>query len=221
MTQQPQPPDGLPVVAPEPLPPSGPRPPAPPLRGGRRPRWALPVAVLVAVVIIGLAVARLRGPSHSPASETPSSAATGVTEVAAPVLSETIGEEGHLAIAVVSLDRVGPDMVELRLAVTNTSAPGAPALDVSQRFSADGPDRGTLAEVYLADLTHQRKFFILRDAQNAPIGSRDTAPLPAGERRVFWARYPAPKADEREVVVHVPHADPMPNVPVGQRLTTP
>lgn len=174
--------------------------------------------MLLAAAIIGLAVARLRGPSRTPAPEANGGPSTAVTEAAVPALAETIGEEGHLAIAVVSLDRVGPDMVELRLAVTNTSAAGAPALDVSQRFSADGPDRGTLAEIYLADLTHQRKFFILRDAQNAPIGSRDTSPLPAGERRVFWARYPAPDADDREVVVHVPHADPMPNVPVGQRM---
>jgi hypothetical protein len=219
VTHEPQPPSGAPVVAPEPLPPPVPSFPSLPAR--RRPRWALPVAVLVALVIIGLAVARLGGPSRPPVPEATGGEVAEVPATAAPALAETVGEEGHLAIGVVSLDRVGPDMVELRLAVTNTSAAGAPALDVSQRFSADGPDRGTLAEIYLADLTHQRKFFILRDAQNAPIGSRDTAPLPAGERRVFWARYPAPDADDREVVVHVPHADPMPNVPVGQRTATP
>lgn len=207
-----------PVVAPEPLPPPMPdaasrRRPARP-----RPRWALPVAIVVAILIIGLAVARLGGPA-APAPTAPATEGPAAETVPAP-LAETIGEEGHLAIAVVSLDRVGPDMVELRLAVSNTSPAGSPALDVSQRFSADGPDRGTLAEVYLADLSHQHKFFILRDGQNAPIGSRDATPLAAGERRVFWARYPAPDEDEVEVVVHVPHADPMPNVAVGQRTET-
>ncbi len=128
-----------------------------------------------------------------------------------------MGQEGHLGIAVVSLDRVAADTIELRLAVTNTSPDDAPALDIAQRFSADAPDRGTLAEVYLADLTHERKFFVLRDARNAPLGSRDEAPLAAGERRVLWARYPAPPGDDAELVVHVPHADPMPNVPVGQK----
>lgn len=217
MTQELQPPAGLPVVAPEPLPPPQPSLP-PPSSGGRpRSRWALPAAVLVVALVIGLAVARLRGPSRPSDPPGTGNEAAAESEATTPALAETIGEEGHLAIAVVSLDRVGPDMVELRLAVTNTSVVGAPALDVSQRFSADGPDRGTLAEVYLADLTHQRKFFILRDGRNAPIGSRDIAPLPAGERRVLWARYPAPDADDREVVVHVPHAEPMPNVPVGQR----
>ena len=140
---------------------------------------------------------------------------------APPVLAETTGEEGHLTIGVVSLDRVAPDTVELRLAVTNTSPAGSPALDVAQRFSADGPDRGTLAEVYLADLSHEHKFFVLRDSANAPIGSRDLTPLAAGERRVLWARYPAPGDRDVEVVVHVPHAEPMPNVPVGQKTAAP
>ena len=145
-------------------------------------------------------------------------APTGSAEAALPpALAETMGEEGHLAIAVVSLDRVASDTVELRLAVTNSSAAGTPALDIAQRFSTDGPDRGTLAEVYLADLAHERKFFVLRDGQNAPIGSRDAAPLAAGERRILWARYPAPRDEDAEVVVHVPHAEPMPNVPVGQK----
>lgn len=134
-----------------------------------------------------------------------------------PVLAETMGEEGHLAIAVISLDRVASDTVELRLAVTNTAPAGSPGLDIAQRFSADGPDRGTLAEVYLADLAHERKFFVLRDGQNEPLGSRDATPLAAGERRVLWARYPAPRDEGAEVVVHVPHAEPMPNVPVGAR----
>ena len=84
---------------------------------------------------------------------------------------------------VVSLDRVAPDTVELRLAVTHTGQSGSPALDIAQRFSADRPDRGTLAEVYLADLSHEHKFFVLRDGANAPLGSRDLTPLAAGERR--------------------------------------
>jgi hypothetical protein len=140
---------------------------------------------------------------------------------APPVLAETTGEEGHLTIGVVSLDRVAPDTVELRLAVTNTGPAASPALDVAQRFSADGPDRGTLAEVYLADLSHEHKFFVLRDTANAPIGSRDLTPLAAGERRVLWARYPAPGDRDLEVVVHVPHAEPLPNVPVGQKTAAP
>ena len=183
-----------------------------------RPRWVVPGVIVAALLVLVLAVTRLRGPAPTTGPSAGLSSSAVEAEATPAALAETVGEEGHLAIAVVSLDRVGPDMVELRLAVSNTSPAGAPALDVSQRFSADGPDRGTLAEVYLADLSHQHKFFILRDGDNAPIGSRDVAPLAAGERRVFWARYPAPDDDDREVVVHVPHADPMPNVPVGQRV---
>lgn len=178
-----------------------------------RPRRLLAGAGLVVVVLIlwGVAAARRVPP---PA---PEPAAAETATAVPPVLAETAGEEGHLSIGVASLDRVAPDTLELRLAVTNTAAAGSPALDIAQRFSADGPDRGTLAEVYLADLSHERKFFVLRDGSNAPIGSQDVSPLPPGERRVLWARYPAPGDGNLEVVVHVPHAEPMPNVPVGQR----
>ena len=182
-----------------------------------RPRWLLPAAAAAALLVALLGIAALRRP---PVPASPAASEAPATPAPPPTLAETAGEEGHLAIGVVSLDRVAADTLELRLSVTNTAAAGAPALDISQRFSADGPDRGTLAEVYLADLSHEHKFFVLRDGQNAPLGSRDTTPLAAGERRVLWARYPAPGEADREVVVHVPHADPMPNVPVGQRTAS-
>jgi len=179
-----------------------------------RPRWILAgVAGFVTLLLTLWGITAVRQPTA------PAAAAPAAEEPAPipPVLAETVGEEGHLTIAVVSLDRVAADTLELRLAVTNTSSAGSPALDIAQRFSADGPDRGTLAEVYLADLSHDRKFFVLRDGRNEPLGSRDVAPLAPGERRVLWARYPAPADGDQEVVVHVPHAEPMPNVPVGQK----
>jgi len=180
-----------------------------------RPRWPYAAAALL-LLLVGVwlvRAARPATPAAPPEVEKPAAPP--------PVLAETMGEERHLSIGVVSLDRVAADTVELRLAVTNTNQTGAPALDIAQRFSADGPDRGTLAEVYLADLSHEHKFFVLRDRTNAPLGSRDLTPLAAGERRVLWARYPAPGDADVEVVVHVPHAEPMPNVPVGQKTATP
>ena len=178
----------------------------------------LPAAAVALVLLLGFGLFRATR-EGSPAPVAP--AAANAPPATPPALVETTGEEGHLTIGVVSLDRVAADTLELRLAVTNTNQTGSPALDIAQRFSADGPDRGTLAEVYLADLSHEHKFFVLRDSANAPIGSRDLAPLAAGERRVLWARYPAPGDRDVEVVVHVPHAEPLPNVPVGQKTTAP
>ena len=170
--------------------------------------WAT-VAILIAVVVpavwrsvVGSNPAPVADPVTAPVESHPAA------------LAETAGEEGTLKIEVVSLDRLSPSTVELRLAVTHVGT-GETPLDIAQRFSADGPDRGTLSEVYLADLGHQRKLFILREADGAPLGSRDERPLAPRERRVLWARYPAPAADDTALVVHVPHAEPMPNVPLG------
>ena len=152
-------------------------------------RAASTIAAAVLLLLFGIwVISAVRGGAPAPAPPPVAAAPAGPP----PVLAETTGEEGHLTIGVVSLDRVAPDTLELRLAITNTSQAGTPALDIAQRFSADGPDRGTLAEVFLADLSHERKFFVLRDGANAPLGSRDLSPLAAGERRILWARYPAP-----------------------------
>ena len=150
----------------------------------------------------------------TPVDEAPASTPAAVPDPPADVLATTMGEEGTLRIDVVSLERLTPGTLELRLAVTHVGSE-ATALDIAQRFSADGPDRGTLSEVYLADLAHQRKLFILRDAEGVPIGSRDERPLGPGERREVWAHFPAPSGSDDAVVVHVPHAEPMPNVPIA------
>lgn len=179
---------------------------------GRR-RMLAGAGLVALLVLFGLGIWRGgAGPGSAPASDP----APAPVEAPPAALAETAGEEGTLKIEVVSLDRVGSSMLELRVAVSHVGAAATP-LDIAQRFSADGPDRGTLAEVYLADLGHQRKLFILRDGDGTPIGSRDEQPLAPGERRVLWARYPAPAEAEDAVVVHVPHADPMPNVPIAGR----
>jgi hypothetical protein len=178
---------------------------APPRRPGL---WAVFALILAVLLIVGGLLWYAM-----PSDEAPAPAQAAAPEPSPASLATTIGEEGTLQIDVMSLERVSPGTLELRLAVTHIGSE-ATALDIAQRFSADGPDRGTLSEVYLADLAHQRKLFILRDAEGMPIGSRDERPLAPGERREVWAHFPAPTGSEDAVVVHVPHAEPMPNVPI-------
>lgn len=178
----------------------------------RRLTWVL-VSAAMAIVLAVVAPVVWRSAVGSNAASVAAPPVAPVESYPA-ALAETAGEEGTLRIEVVSLDRLSPSTVELRLAVTHVGA-GETPLDIAQRFSADGPDRGTLSEVYLADLGHQRKLFILREADGSPLGSRDERPLSPRERRVLWARYPAPTEDDIALVVHVPHAEPMPNVPIG------
>lgn len=178
-------------------------------------RWPGGLAFVMTVVLIVVVSAVLWRAAVRPPDEAPGNASSMMpSETYPPALAETLGEEGTLRIEVLSLDRLSESTVELRMAVTHVGPDGV-SLDVAQRFSADGPDRGTLSEVYLADLGHQRKLFILRDADGVPLGSRDERPLAPAERRVLWARYPAPGEEDTALVVHVPHAEPMPNVTVG------
>lgn len=182
------------------------------LTGRRALAWVLIWATIAILLAVTVPAVWRSVVGANPASVTAPDATAVESYPAA--LAETAGEEGTLKIEVVSLDRLSPSTVELRLAVTHVGA-GETPLDIAQRFSADGPDRGTLSEVYLADLGHQRKLFILREADGSPLGSRDERPLSPRERRVLWARYPAPAVDDTALVVHVPHAEPMPNVPLG------
>lgn len=171
-------------------------------------RW---LAFALTLVMLAIVLALFWGGATTP-DEPPAPVADDAARPA--TLAETMGEEGTLRIEIVALNRLSPGTLELRMVVTNVSD-GPTALDIAQRFSADGPDRGTIAEVYLADLGHQRKLFILRDAEGVPIGSRDERPLAPGERREVWAHYPSPGEAEEAVVVHVPHAEPMPNVAIA------
>lgn len=144
-----------------------------------------------------------------------SRAAASETPAAAPkVLAEAVGQERTLKVQVIAVTRDSPATLALELAVLNTSTEGA--IDLSQRFASDAPDRGTLADVYLAETgtSQGRKLFVLRDADNRPDTSRDLTALEAGQRRVMRARFPAPPDEVREIEVHVPLVPAM-KVPVS------
>jgi hypothetical protein len=134
--------------------------------------------------------------STSPASTTPRA------------LAEARGDEGTLAVQVLELKRLSPATVWLKLALVNTaSAQGN--LDLSQRFASEAPDRGTLADVYLAEPDGARKLFVLRDDLNRPNCSRDLTSRGPGARKEVWAKFPAPPAGVGRLEVRLPLVSPM------------
>lgn len=135
----------------------------------------------------------------------PASAAAEPPAEAPKPLAEAVGDERTLKVQVISLRRDSAATIALELALLNTSSePGS--IDLSQRFASAAPDRGTLADVYLAQAraNQGRKLFVLRDGQERPDTSRDLRALEAGQRRVVRARFPAPPDEVRELEVHVP-----------------
>jgi hypothetical protein len=118
-------------------------------------------------------------------------------------LAEARGDEGTLAVQVLELKRLSPATVWLKLALVNTAG-GQGSLDLSQRFASEAPDRGSLADVYLAEPGGARKLFVLRDDLNRPNCSRDLTSLGPGVRKEVWAKFPAPPAGVERLEVWLP-----------------
>ncbi|MGH9158482.1 MAG: hypothetical protein ACRD2X_00635 [Vicinamibacteraceae bacterium] len=147
--------------------------------------------------------------------EESSSPASGAPVATPKALAEAVGDERTLRVQVIALKRDSTATVALELALLNTSTePGS--IDLSQRFASAAPDRGTLADVYLAEAgaNQGRKLFVLRDGQERPDTSSDLTTLEAGQRRVVRARFPAPPEEVRELEVHVPLV-PVMKVPIS------
>lgn len=161
-----------------------------------RVRW-IPAIILLALCAAACGEEKETPDASAAASEAPAAAPK--------ALAEALGDERTLKVQVISLKRDSPATLALELALVNTSTePGS--IDLSQRFASAAPDRGTLADVYLAETgaNQGRKLFVLRDGQQRPDTSSDLTALEAGQRRVVRARFPAPPDEVRELEVHVP-----------------
>jgi len=126
-------------------------------------------------------------------------------------LAQARAEWPELTIEVIEVSQVdGALLVRFRFA--NES--GKP-FEFGDRFAAEPGDRDTIADVALVEPSGQRKYFVLRDRANRPECSTGLLPLAPGERRLLFARFPAPRAGTSRITIQIPHVPEIGDVPVA------
>lgn len=103
-------------------------------------------------------------------------------------LAETTSNIAGLGIRVLSLTRMAPNVVELRLELRNTAA----ALVDLRSLSSAG---SWLAESSVATTDGQRRFFVLRDSSGTSSASDPPAALEPGQTATIAVKFGAVPAD--------------------------
>lgn len=117
-------------------------------------------------------------------------------------LAETTSNIAGLVIRVLSLTRVAPNVVELRLELGNTAA--AP-IDLKP-LSAAG---SWLAESSVATTDGRRRFFVLRDSSGASSASEPPTALEPGQTATIGVRFGAVPADVTNLEFTAAHIEPV------------
>lgn len=79
-----------------------------------------------------------------------------------------------------------------------------------------GEGCGPISGVHLLDVPNKKKYLVVRDSKQKCV-CNEIAPIKAGGRMNFWAKFPAPPASVQKVTVIVPHFQPIEGVPVTNR----
>jgi hypothetical protein len=75
-------------------------------------------------------------------------------------------------------------------------------------------DYKAVGAVHLIDPVGKKKYFVIRDAEQKCVCSREVEPVKAGEKANLWAKFAAPPSDVQKVSIVVPHFTPMDDVPI-------
>jgi hypothetical protein len=162
-----------------------------------------------------VALCSLLGVSLACGPASPEGVSSKEEPVAAPVLAEARAVSADLLVQALDLTRMTGGTLEVRLAFSNTSESEPIAFE--ETFAGAAEDAGSIAGVYLLDRVTRKKYFVVRDADGQPQCSTRLEPLGPGERRVLWARFPAPPEEVGHVSIHVPEVEPLEDVPFAGR----
>ena len=133
---------------------------------------------------------------------------------AGPVLASTDGDKPGIRVEVVELKRTSGDTVNLKFAMINDS-------DQDMGFGYDfgegsTTDIGTVAGAHLIDAAGKKKYFVVRDTENACVCSRGLNSIKPKTRANLFAKFPAPPDDVQKITVVIPHFIPMDDVPISR-----
>ena len=117
-------------------------------------------------------------------------------------------------VEVLGARRTVNNILYVRLALTNR---GTGPIQPHQDFAGDTnpTDNDRISALIVVDPNGQKKYPVLRNAQNQPLCSRVAPPIKPGERRVVGAQFAAPPDTDSSVDVYFPKATPILGVPIG------
>lgn len=133
---------------------------------------------------------------------------------AGPVLASTDGDKPGIRVEVVELKRTSGDTVNLKFAMINDSDQ-----DMSYGYDfgeGSTSDYGTVAGAHLIDAAGKKKYFVVRDTENACLCSRGLNSIKPKTRANLFAKFPAPPDDVQKITVVIPHFTPMEDVPISR-----
>ena len=129
---------------------------------------------------------------------------------AATVIGSTEGELSDVRIDITQFKRDTGGTVTLRFVVVNNST----SLLGLYRFMSDSSN-SSVSGVHLIDPVNKKKYFVVRDADQTCVCSRDVSDIESGKRVNLWAKFAAPPADVQRLTIVVPHFTPIDEVPLS------
>jgi len=157
-------------------------------------------------VLLALAGAACGGPDQA------TDAAVEVPEAPA-ALAEAPADVPHLTVRLLEVTRVSDGVIDVRFSVSCAAdAPGP--VPLAGLFASAPADAGAVADVFAVDEAAGKKYFVVRDAEGHPVGSRDLDPVAPGTSRELWTRLGAPPG-ATVVTIQVPHVPPFAGMPIA------
>ena len=109
-------------------------------------------------------------------------------------------------VALTQVQRGSGDTLTVRWSYRNQTQEAKPVTD-------------EIGETYLVDPVNQRRYLMVRDANDLPVGGQDSDPsrvgLPAGQTLTAWAKFAAPADDVERISVYIPNVPPFEDIPIS------
>ena len=135
---------------------------------------------------------------------------------AAVVIASADGEKAGTRVDITELKRSGDNNVTLKFAMVND---GPDKLSFGYDFADEAnhiKDYDSIGGVNLVDSAGKKKYFVVRDTENACLCSRGIKDVNPKSRTNLWAKFPAPPDDVQKISIVIPHFGPIDDVPISR-----
>lgn len=134
---------------------------------------------------------------------------------AATLIASTEGELSDVRIDVTQFKRDPGGTVTLRLVLVNNSSDRVLVRGHWLGDSSVSSDHGAVGAIHLIDAVNKKKYFVVRDADQTCVCSREVRDVEPGKKANLWAKFAAPPADVQQLTIVVPHFTPIDEVPLS------